>query len=278
METVRTIRDLRARIFQWRAAGSIIGLAPTMGALHAGHIELVRRAVKEADKVVVTLFVNPAQFGEGEDFSVYPRDEARDGAMVEAEGAALLFAPDVSEIYPEGYATRVNVGPIGEMLEGAFRPGFFEGVATVCAKLLVQSLPDKAYFGIKDYQQVQVIKRLVRDLDIPSEIVPVETVRDPDGLALSSRNGYLTADERAVAGQLNAALRVLAEAARSGADVTRSEAEQGERLLAAGFSNVDYLTVRDAETLAENPSAGRLRRVLGAARLGRARLIDNIPV
>ena len=197
LDTVRTIADLRARVAAWRADGARVGLVPTMGALHAGHVALVKQSVAACDKTVVTLFVNPAQFGPNEDYAVYPRSEERDAAMVAAEGADLLFAPGVEEVYPGGHSTQVHVGGLGDLLEGEYRPGFFTGVATVVTKLLLQSLPDEAFFGEKDYQQLQVIKRLIRDLDIPVTATGVKTVREDDGLALSSRNAYLTPAERA---------------------------------------------------------------------------------
>ena len=199
LDTVRTIADLRARVQGWRGAGQRIGLVPTMGALHAGHVSLVKNSVARCDRTVVTLFVNPTQFGPKEDFSVYPRDEARDAALVAAEGADLLFAPGVDEVYPGGHSTKVHVGGLGDVLEGEYRPGFFTGVATVVTKLLLQALPDEAFFGEKDYQQLQVIKKLIRDLDVPVTATGVATVRESDGLALSSRNAYLTPAERATA-------------------------------------------------------------------------------
>ncbi|MCF3627575.1 pantoate--beta-alanine ligase [Thalassospiraceae bacterium LMO-SO8] len=278
LDTVRTIDDLRARVTAWRADGLRIGLVPTMGALHAGHVSLVKNSVASCDKTVVTLFVNPTQFGPKEDFSVYPRDEARDAALVAAEGADLLFAPGVEEVYPGGHSTKVHVGGLGDVLEGEHRPGFFTGVATVVTKLLLQALPDEAFFGEKDYQQLQVIKKLIRDLDIPVTATGVQTVREADGLALSSRNAYLTPAERATAPVLHGTLAQVAEQVGRGEDPRVQEAWAKEQLERAGFWQVDYVTVRDAATLDEVPDASRPARVLAAAWLGKARLIDNVAV
>ena len=276
---VRTVADLRGVVAGWRAAGATVGLVPTMGALHEGHMALVRRAQGECARTIVTLFVNPTQFAAGEDFERYPRDEAEDRAKLAAVGADLLFAPEVGEMYPEGSATTVTVARLTEHLCGPFRPGHFAGVATVVAKLLLQSLPDAAYFGEKDYQQLLVIRRLARDLDIPVRIEGVPTVRDADGLALSSRNHYLSARERAIAVALPNALR---EAVARLADPARSAAAETARvrdaLLQAGFAKVDYVEVCDAETLEPLERVSRPARVLAAAWLGATRLIDNMPV
>ena len=275
--TVRTTAELREQVRAWRGAGKTIGLVPTMGALHAGHLSLVRRSLASTDRTVISLFVNPKQFAPHEDFAVYPRDEDRDRALLAELGSHLLFAPDVEEMYPEGFATRVSVPGLGDTLEGAFRPGFFEGVATVVAKLLLQCLPDRAFFGEKDFQQVMIVRRLVRDLAVPVEIVGCPTVREADGLALSSRNVYLDKAGRAIAPQLHETLRAVAAAVAAGADPLAEEKRAAERLLAAGFAKVDYVAVRDAESLA-SPRPERPRRVLGAAFVGRTRLIDNMPV
>ncbi|MGB0670599.1 MAG: pantoate--beta-alanine ligase [Rhodospirillales bacterium] len=280
MNVLRTVADLRQQVAAWRAAGLRVGLVPTMGALHEGHLDLVRAARAEADRVVATIFVNPRQFGPNEDFDQYPRAEERDAGLLAAESCHLLYAPAVTEMYGTGNVTQVCMGGLAGLLEGAFRPGFFDGVATVVTKLFLQAQPDLAFFGEKDYQQLQVIRRFVRDLDIPVEVCGVETRREADGLALSSRNAYLTAAERTVAPALNAGLRALAAAARSGESLQSAEADAAEALLSAGFQSVDYLTVRDAESLEPWPGvrSGRPGRVLGAAKLGRARLIDNIPL
>lgn len=277
LQTVRTVAELRERIGAWRRQGLRVGLVPTMGALHEGHLSLVREALTRTDRAVVTLFVNPKQFGPKEDFSRYPRDEQGDARMLAAAGANLLFAPDVAEMYPAGFLTKVAVPELGDILEGAFRPGFFTGVATVVAKLLLQSLPDVAVFGEKDYQQLLVIRRMAEDLDIPVEIVGAPTVREADGLAKSSRNAYLSAGERAIAPTLNRTLRELARRYRDGADLAESEAWAAEELVNAGFRAVDYATVRDAGSLGA-PTRQAPCRVLGAAWLGTTRLIDNMAV
>ena len=278
IETVKTIADLRRRLDQWRARNETIALVPTMGALHEGHLSLVRVARAKAGRTIATLFVNPAQFGEGEDFADYPRDTDDDAQKLENEGCDLLFRPDAEEIYPPDYATKVSVGGLGDILEGEFRPGFFTGVATVVTKLLVQALPDVAVFGEKDYQQLLVIRRLTRDLDIPVAIEAAPTVRDDNGLALASRNAYLTKDERGIAPALFGTLSQVAENVGRGADVEEQAAWGLDQLERAGFGKIDYFTVRDAETLEPAADASRPARVLAAAWLGKARLIDNVAV
>ena len=278
IETVRTVVDLRQRIHDFRAGGHKIGLVPTMGGLHDGHLSLVRRSKELSGRTVVTLFVNPAQFGKGEDLEAYPRDEARDAGMLAQEGAHLLFAPDVAEVYPDGHSTSVKVSGIGEILEEEYRPGFFGGVASVVTKLLLQALPDVAIFGEKDYQQLQVIKRLTRDLDIPVEIEGAETIRESDGLALSSRNAYLNDAERIVAPVLYQTIIAVAEKVSSGENIQDTEAWAIEELKNSSFGKVDYITVRDAQSLLPPSDLQRPMRVLAAARLGRARLIDNIAI
>ncbi len=274
---VRDVAALREAIHAWRAGGSAVGLVPTMGALHAGHLALVRRALDRCGRVCVTLFVNPKQFGPNEDFARYPRDETRDAEMLANAGAHLLFAPGVEAMYPPGHQTRVSVGRLGEGLEGEFRPGFFVGVATVVTKLLLQAQPDAAFFGEKDYQQLLVVRRLARDLDIPVEIVGVPTVREQDGLALSSRNAYLAPALRPIAPALHRVLAETAAAVAAGADPNDAERLAVADLTEAGFARVDYVRVRDAETL-DDPAPGRPRRVLAAAWLGGTRLIDNLAV
>jgi pantoate--beta-alanine ligase len=280
--TVTTIVELREAIRGWRAGGESVGLVPTMGALHAGHLSLVRRVRALTTRTCATIFVNPTQFGPNEDFARYPRTPDADAALLRAEGADLLFMPGASEMYASDHATRVRVDGLGDTLDGTFRPGHFEGIATVVTKLLLQALPDVAVFGEKDWQQLQVIRRFVRDLDIPVRIEGAPIVREPDGLALSSRNAYLTPEERAVAPML---FRVITEVARAVAAGGSPESECARAvgvLEDAGFRKVDYVAVRDAESLeplADHSSdTTRPARVLAAAFLGRARLIDNVPV
>nr|WP_298686382.1 pantoate--beta-alanine ligase [uncultured Dongia sp.] len=272
---VRSVADLRASLSEFRRAGESIGLVPTMGALHEGHLTLVRTAKAANTRVVATLFVNPTQFAPHEDLSAYPRDEAGDRAKLAEAGCDLLFAPDVSEIYPQGFATSVSVAGLTDHLDGIARPGHFGGVATIVSKLLLQSLPTRAYFGEKDFQQLQVIKRLVRDLDIPVEIVGVPTVRDTDGLALSSRNRYLSEGERRIAVILPQVLRETAVALAGGGPAAPVLDRAKERLLAAGFTAVDYVALCDEATMQPLSAAVSGSRVFVAAHLGRTRLIDN---
>jgi pantoate--beta-alanine ligase len=274
----RTVADLRRRREAWRTAGERVALVPTMGALHEGHLSLIRLALTRAERVVASLFVNPTQFGPNEDFAAYPRDEARDAALLAEAGCHLLYAPGPTEMYPPGFSTTVTVGGVSEPLDGQARPGHFAGVATVVAKLLNQVRPDVAVFGEKDYQQLQVIRRLARDLDLGVEIVGAPTARAEDGLALSSRNAYLTSAERVIAPTLNRALREVAEGLRRGEAADALERQAIVTLRAVGFSRVDYVEVRDPETLARlGPGpVSQPARILAAAVLGRARLIDNI--
>jgi pantoate--beta-alanine ligase len=277
---VRTVAGLRAQVGAWRAEGHRIGLTPTLGALHEGHLSLVALARARADRVVASIFVNPTQFGPGEDFEAYPRDEARDAALLTEAGCDLLYAPMAGEMYAPGFSTTVTVAGVSEPMDGQARPGHFAGVATVVAKLLAQCAPDVAVFGEKDYQQLQVIRRMVADLDIAVEIVGAPTVRAPDGLALSSRNAYLTPSERPLAPRLHRALAEAADRLRAGAPVAETEARAAAALLAAGFSRVDYLEVREAASLARlGPGPIECEaRILAAAVLGKTRLIDNLAV
>ena len=277
---VRTVADLRARGATWRAAGERVALVPTMGALHEGHLSLVRLAQTRAVRVVTSVFVNPTQFGPHEDFDAYPRSEAADAAALASVDCDLLYAPGVDEMYPAGFATAVQVGGPAEGLDGAARPGHFAGVAVVVAKLLLQAGPDAAVFGEKDYQQLAVIRRMAADLDLPVEILGAPISREPDGLARSSRNVYLSAAEREAAPALFRALDAAAAALGAGASIAEAEAGARRALARAGFDPIDYVEVREAGTLAV-PPPGRLRvpgRLLAAARLGRTRLIDNVPV
>jgi pantoate--beta-alanine ligase len=273
--TVRTVADLRAQLAEWRKTGERIALVPTMGALHLGHISLVELAKQKARRAVVSIFVNPIQFGPREDFHLYPRDEAGDLAKLAA--ADLVFTPDVKEMYPQGFSTRVNIGDLTEDLCGSARPNHFDGVATVVTKLLLQCAPDIAIFGEKDYQQLLVIKRLVRDLDIPVEIVGGAIVREKDGLALSSRNAYLSPAERKIAPVLYRTIAEVAEDLANGRGADDAAEAARFKLEAAGF-RVNYVAVRDPETLKPLHGPVQQARVLAAAFLGKTRLIDNVPV
>jgi pantoate--beta-alanine ligase len=278
VQTVRDIEALREAVAGLRAGGASIAFVPTMGALHAGHMALVAEGRRRADAVVASIFVNPTQFGPGEDLSTYPRREASDAKMLDDAGCALLWAPGASVMYPEGHATRVGVAGISEDLDGGARPGHFDGVATVVLKLLNQVGPDIALFGEKDYQQLAVIRRMVRDLDVDVEIVGVPTQRDADGLALSSRNAYLGEEERRAARALPRALGEACGAIQRGTPPTEAIAAAVDKLAKAGFDPIDYVELRDAETLAPLALLDRPARLLAAARLGRTRLIDNLPV
>ncbi len=278
-DTVTAVAALRGRVGDWRRQSHTTGLVPTMGALHEGHFELVRRSLAQCDHTVVSIFVNPTQFAPHEDFAKYPRNEAADIAGLAALGVDLVYLPTMQEMYADGFSTSVTVKRLSEGLCGVTRPHFFQGVATVVTKLLLQCLPDYAYFGEKDYQQLQVVQRLVRDLDIPVTIIGVPTVREPDGLAFSSRNAYLSATERATAPIMNRVLHQVATKLRSGEPAPSAAAWGGQQLAAAGFAPVDYLEVRDPDTLApiEGPVApGMKARIFAAAYLGKTRLIDNI--
>lgn len=275
---VRDIASLRAAVKDWRNASLSVGLVPTMGALHEGHLSLVRIAKQRCDRAVASLFVNPRQFAPHEDFARYPRDEAGDAELLANVGCDLLFAPDRAAMYPDGFSTNVIVSDVSTPLEGEMRPHFFGGVATVVTKLLLQCLPDAAFFGEKDYQQLLVIKRLARDLDMPIEIIGCPTVREHDGLAMSSRNAYLTADERRIAARLNMVLHETIKELHAGAAIDEAEAEATRHLIAAGFSSVDYVAVRDAHALTRLDALRDPARILAAAWLGKTRLIDNMAV
>ena len=277
-EIVHSIADLRARIGAWRKDGARVGLVPTMGALHEGHLSLVRETQSRAGKVVASIFVNPTQFAPHEDFDRYPRTLESDAQKLAGVGLDLIFAPSVSEMYPAGFATRVEVGGPSAGLETDFRPHFFGGVATVVAKLLTAALPDLAVFGEKDYQQLMVIRRLTVDLNLPVEIVGAPIVREADGLAMSSRNAYLNPEERKVAGRLNLVLKDAIARLKHGDPVDEVEAFGKSDLLEAGFSSVDYVAVRDAATLERIARVDRPARILAAAKIGGTRLIDNMAV
>jgi len=278
LEVVRDISSLRAKVHEWRRQDKTIGLIPTMGALHKGHLALVKAALHTCDHAVTTIFVNPTQFAPNEDFEAYPRDEAEDLAKLQALSADLAFIPPVEEMYANSFSTSVAVSGLTEGLCGATRPHFFGGVATVVSKLLLQALPDKAFFGEKDYQQLQVVRRMARDLNIPVEIVGVPTVREADGLAMSSRNWYLSPKERAVAPTLYKVLCEIADKLSAGSVSSATTAAGRLQLEAAGFNPIDYVEVCDASSLEPLERAVRPARVIAAAHLGHTRLIDNVPV
>ncbi|WP_396593601.1 pantoate--beta-alanine ligase [Brevundimonas sp. R86498] len=276
----RTVEELRRNVRDWRRQGFTVAFVPTMGALHDGHLTLVQEAGRRADRVVASVFVNPTQFAAHEDLGTYPRQEAKDAALLAGAGCALLFAPDAAEMYPDGFTTAISVGGPSQGLETDFRPHFFGAVATVVAKLLNQVQADIAVFGEKDYQQLMVVRRLARDLDIPTEIAGAPTERDGHGLALSSRNAYLSDTDLEVARQLNG---VLAEAAAKAADhrpLPAVEREACAALLKAGFDRIDYVAVRRADDLGVFPDAvvDAPARILAAAWIGKTRLIDNLAV
>lgn len=272
----RSVAALRRQVAAWRSRGERIGLVPTMGALHAGHLALVAASQTQCARTVVSIFVNPKQFGPREDFAAYPRPETDDLAKLTVAGADMAYIPAIDEMYPDGFTTTISLGGPAEPLEGAHRPGHFDGVATVVAKLLTQVAPDAAFFGEKDWQQLMVVRRMARDLNLPVDIVGVTTVREPDGLALSSRNVYLSAEERRIAPTLHRVMRAAADEIAHGAPAASILQRSIAKLNAAGFS-VEYLELRAAETMAP-PMPSRPWRLLAAARLGRTRLIDNLPV
>jgi len=277
-QTVRQVAELRNSVRHWRRKGESVAMVPTMGALHTGHLALVEAARQSADRIIVTIFVNPAQFAEGEDLGRYPRAEAGDLEKLRPFDPDIVFAPSAEEIYPQGFDTAISVGGPSSGLESDTRPQFFTGVATVVTKLLLAGLPDLATFGEKDYQQLLVVKKLVRDLNIPTTIIACPTIREPDGLALSSRNAYLSADERAAAPLLFETLGKLAGQIGGGAAIDDATAQATGDLERAGF-DIDYLTVRNARTLepVSDPATEPLRALV-AARLGSTRLIDNVAV
>jgi pantoate--beta-alanine ligase len=276
MKIVHTIEDLRAEVLAWRQAGETVGLVPTMGALHNGHMSLVRMSRAKTMRTCVTLFINPKQFGVNEDLNIYPRDKKGDVTKLKEEGVDLLFQPSPEVMYPKGFSTSVSIKGLGDVLEGKARPGFFKGVAIVVTKLLMQSLPDIAFFGEKDFQQLLVIRRLTCDLDIPVRIEAAPIVRDRDGLALSSRNNYLSPSERTIAPILHGTISQVAEQVGRGAALSDQTNWGREQLLQAGFSFVDYLSIRETDTFIEAKNILRPARVLVAALLGKTRLIDNV--
>ncbi|WP_026091993.1 pantoate--beta-alanine ligase [Porphyrobacter sp. AAP82] len=283
MQTVKSLHVLRTALAQLRVENATIALVPTMGALHEGHLTLVRRAKEAADHVVASIFVNPRQFGPNEDLDAYPRQLAADAAMLEAEGVALLWAPDAAAMYPPGFATNVSVAGVSDGLCGAARPGHFDGVATVVLKLFNQVAPDMAFFGEKDFQQLAVIRTMARDCDLiaphADAIIGVPTVREADGLAMSSRNRYLSPGQRAAAAALPQAMQAAVAAIEGGAAAATALAALEAALIAAGFASVDYAALADAASLAPLEALGPApARLLVAARIGTTRLIDNLPV
>ena len=278
MQTVRDQKQLVSALVALRAGGHRVALVPTMGALHAGHLALVEEARRQADRVVATIFVNPLQFGEGEDLDRYPRREKDDSQSLDQAGCDLLWIPTPEQMYPAGFSTTVTVAGLGKRWEGESRPGHFNGVATVVTKLLNAVRPDVALFGEKDFQQLAVIRRLAADLNLGAEIVAVSTVRDEDGLALSSRNAYLTAQERAQAVALPNALHRAAEAIESGEPVDPALNEARKAIGEAGFDPIDYVALVDSATLEPvNQTSGQMR-LIAAATMGKTRLIDNVAV
>ncbi|RRH88257.1 pantoate--beta-alanine ligase [Mesorhizobium tamadayense] len=275
---VRIVSELRSIVAAWRREGLKIAVVPTMGALHEGHLSLVRAALAKADRVIVTLFVNPRQFNNAADLAAYPRTEHDDAAKLASVGAHILYAPNAADMYPPGFATTVSVGDVSEGLCGTFRPGHFDGVATVVTKLLLQSGADLAFFGEKDFQQLHVVRRLVRDLDIPIQIIAGPTVRETDGLALSSRNTRLSLTERHRAPRLAEILVQTANQLSSGVSIKGALTDAREAILAAGFSKVEYLELRADNDLASILRVDRPARLLVAAWLGQTRLIDNVQV
>lgn len=275
----RTIADLRAHVAAWKNAGERVALVPTMGALHAGHIALTQhaRAHSKAQRVIVSIFVNPTQFAPNEDFSKYPRTFEADVEKLSAAGVDLVYAPGAEQMYPQGFSTTISLaGPALADLEDRFRPTHFAGVATIVAKLFTQTMPDVAIFGQKDYQQLAVIERMARDLDLPVEVVGMETVRESDGLALSSRNVYLSAEHRALAPMLHKTMQACAQSIAGGQHFETALDKARTAITSAGFA-LDYLELRDADNLGDPAGAQRLR-LLAAARIGATRLIDNIDV
>ncbi len=275
-QIVRKVSDLRALVAPWQRAGQIVGLVPTMGALHAGHLSLVRAAQADCTRVIVTIFVNPKQFNTASDLAKYPRTEAADLALLRQAGVDAVFSPPPEEVYPAGFATTVSVAGVAGPLEGSSRPGHFEGVATVVAKLFGMSRADRAYFGQKDWQQLQVVRRMVADLNLPIAVVGCETLREADGLAMSSRNTRLSPRARAIAPALYAAMTRAAGDLRAGDPAAMQRCH--DAVLAAGFDSIDYIDLRDGDTLQPLSAPSSSARLLAAAWLDGVRLIDNIPV
>jgi pantoate--beta-alanine ligase len=278
VQIIRDIAMLHRAVTALKQGGKSVALVPTMGSLHDGHLSLVRMAKRVADHAVVSIFVNPTQFGPNEDFAAYPRNEARDAAILVEEGASLLWAPDVATMYPGGHSTHIEVAELGADYCGAARPGHFDGVATVVAKLFNQVRPDVAIFGEKDWQQLAIIRRMARDLDFSIDILGAPIARDDDGLALSSRNAYLSPDQRASATAFPRALNAAAKAIAGGSDVGDALANAEAAIVGGGFDSVDYVALADAGSLERLNAFRKPARLLAAARIGKTRLIDNLPV
>lgn len=275
---LRSLAELRDKTTEWHRAGDVIGVVPTMGALHEGHLSLAQAANENCDRVIVTIFVNPKQFNNPEDLANYPRTEHEDAQKLAPYGVDAIYVPDPREIYPDGFSTTVSVTGLTDMMEGPFRPGHFEGVATVVAKLFLQTQADRAYFGEKDYQQLLVVRRMARDLDIPIEVVGCQTVREPSGLAMSSRNLLLSPEGVKVASRMNEVMRRVADKLAAGKDFAALAQDAKAALLDAGFTEVEYIDLRCAETLESLPNASKPARLFVTAWADGVRLIDNIPV
>ncbi len=275
---IRSLTDLRDQVTTWKRAGETVGVVPTMGALHQGHLSLVRAAEQDCDRVIVTIFVNPKQFNSPEDYEAYPRTEEDDARKLSSFRVDAVYVPDGPQMYPDGFATNISVAGITDGLCGAHRPGHFDGVATVVTKLFTQTMADSAYFGEKDYQQLQVVTRLAKDLDLPIEVVGCPTIREEDGLAMSSRNLLLSDRARIWAPELNRAMQDMAEGLLKGEDFNTLKAQATARIAAANFTEVEYLELRAADTLELMTQADRPARLLAAAWLAGVRLIDNIAV
>jgi pantoate--beta-alanine ligase len=278
VQIIRHLTSLREQTRLIRSEGKTIALVPTMGAIHDGHLALVSLARQQASEVIVSIFVNPMQFGPNEDFDKYPRRKEEDARLLTEAGASVLWMPSVAQVYPPGFATKILVAKLGDGLSGAARPGHFDGVATVVAKLFSQVQPDVAVFGEKDWQQLAIIRRMTVDLDLPVEVIGMPTRRDADGLALSSRNAYLSEEARKAALALPHALISAVAAIEAGCAVNTARAEAEASILAAGFDAVDYVALVDAESLEPMETLDRGARILAAARIGTTRLIDNFPV
>lgn len=276
VEILKTPEDLRKFTKSLRAQNKTLGFVPTMGALHEGHLTLARTALEDCDACIVSIFVNPKQFAPHEDFDRYPRQLDKDAELLASVGVNAVFAPEVEVMYPKDFQTTVSLSEVTKPLEGEFRPTHFAGVSTVVARLLLLVGADKAYFGEKDYQQLQLIKQMAKDLAMPIEIIGVGIVREASGLALSSRNAYLSAEERPIADQLNVILKNMATEFKSGHPISTIEKTAAQKLIDIGFGKIDYITIRDAETLLPPTAQTKSHRILAAAFLGKTRLIDNI--